>query len=322
MVNLIGKRFNALVVINRVSKSFLLEHNLRKDRIWKCISDYGKIFYCSGYDLKSGHVTGRTRHHSKIQDLSGKRFGKLVVISRAPDHIIPTSGNRDIMWNCICDCGKKCVIRGTNLRNGNTRSCGCTRSTSNLKRGLIDLTGLKFGRWTVISYAGRRKEPRGRYTTLWHCRCDCGNEESITGSSLRNGSSLSCGCLKIETLKKNAKNGFRASKAEKTVFKYLLNKGLKFQYQVYFSGLTGKHNYPLSYDFMVVVNKHKYLIECQGIQHYHSVNYFGGKKQFLVQLHNDASKRDFAFKHGYRLICLPYTLNKLDLINVLSGYLI
>lgn len=322
MDNLIGKRFNSLVVKSRVSKQFLVDHNIRKDHIWKCLSDYGETFYCSGYDLKSGHVTGRTRHHSKIEDLSGKRFGKLVVISRAPDHIIPTSGKRDIMWNCKCDCGNHCIVRGTNLRSGDAKSCGCTRSSSNLKHGLIDLTGLQFGRWTVLAYAGRRREPRGRYITLWHCKCACGNEKVITGSSLRNGSSLSCGCLKIEALKEKSKHGFKTSKAEKIVFNYLLNNKFKFQYQVYFSGLVGKQGYPLSYDFEISINGHKYLIECQGKQHYHPVNYFGGKKQFLVQCHNDTLKYNFALNNHYQLIYLPYTLDKYDIQNVLSGYLI
>lgn len=322
MKNLVGKKFNSLIVQKKVSKDFLIEHNIRPDRRWECLSDYGKIFYCSTYDLTSGHVTGRTRHHSKIQNLIGRRFGKLVVISRAPDHIIPTSGNRDIMWNCVCDCGNHCVVRGTNLRSGDARSCGCTRSTSNLKHGLIDLTGLKFGRWTVLNYEGRRKEPRGRFTTLWHCRCDCGNEKIITGSSLRNGLSLSCGCLKLEKLSEKSKKGFGMSKAEKNVCQFLLKNSFKFKYQVYFQGLVGKQNYPLSYDFLVLHNKHKYLIECQGVQHYHPVNYFGGKKQFSVQLHNDHLKSNFALQNGYCLIYLPYTLDISGITNILSGYLI
>lgn len=322
MENLIGKKINALTVQEKVSKDFLIKNHIRSDKRWKCLSDYGKIFYCSTYDLKSGHVTGRTRHHSKIKDLTGKRFGRLVVASRAADHIIPTSGKRDIMWNCICDCGNHCVVRGTNLRSGDSKSCGCTRSITNLKRGIIDLTGLKFGRWTVLFYAGRRLEPRGRYTTLWHCRCDCGNEKIITGSSLRNGLSLSCGCLKLEKLRQKSKKGSIVSKAEKVVFNYLLRNKILFQYQVYFKGLVGKQNYPLSYDFKVLINGHKYLIECQGIQHSRPVNYFGGKNQFKVQLHNDHLKYDFAIENGYCLIYLPYTLDDSEIKSIVSGYLI
>lgn len=49
----------------------------------------------------------------------------------------------------------------------------------------IELAGQRFGRWTVLSYAGAQK---------WHCRCACGTEKAVYGSSLRAG--RSAGCLK------------------------------------------------------------------------------------------------------------------------------
>lgn len=57
-------------------------------------------------------------------DLIGNRYGRLVVISRAEDHICP-SGYRTSMWNCLCDCGKTKAIRGKSLVYGVTKSCGC-----------------------------------------------------------------------------------------------------------------------------------------------------------------------------------------------------
>ena len=56
----------------------------------------------------------------KLNDLTGKRFGRLTVISRC-DHNL----NGEPAWNCICDCGKSKVIRGEALKNGATKSCGC-----------------------------------------------------------------------------------------------------------------------------------------------------------------------------------------------------
>jgi len=56
----------------------------------------------------------------------------------------------------------------------------------------IDMTGHRFGRWLVVSYAG---------DGIWNCRCDCGNEAPVIGANLRNGRSQSCGCLGREKLK-------------------------------------------------------------------------------------------------------------------------
>lgn len=54
-----------------------------------------------------------------INDLSGQKFGKLTVLSSAG------SRGGHIYWNCQCDCGNDKVARGSHLRSGNVRSCGC-----------------------------------------------------------------------------------------------------------------------------------------------------------------------------------------------------
>lgn len=55
-----------------------------------------------------------------------------------------------------------------------------------------DLTGLKFGRLTVLFQA----ETTSR--TRWFCRCECGNTSTVFGNALMQGLSKSCGCLKSE----------------------------------------------------------------------------------------------------------------------------
>lgn len=57
-------------------------------------------------------------------DLTGRRFGRLVVRARAPDHIT-ASGYHHVMWLCDCDCGNEKIIRGKSLIAGYTKSCGC-----------------------------------------------------------------------------------------------------------------------------------------------------------------------------------------------------
>lgn len=76
---------------------------------------------------------------------------------------------------------------------------------------LIDLTGKRFGRLTVLN----RAENNGKNTT-WVCKCDCGNVTIIRGASLRKGLTNSCGCLRKETAtvqaRKNAHAMFRGEK--------------------------------------------------------------------------------------------------------------
>ena len=59
------------------------------------------------------------RKYSHFIDLTGKRFGRLEVIGRV-------ANNKDrLMWLCKCDCGTQKILRGDNLKEGLTKSCGC-----------------------------------------------------------------------------------------------------------------------------------------------------------------------------------------------------
>lgn len=58
-------------------------------------------------------------------DLAGKRFGKLHALSfegRAKNYIA--------LWKCRCDCGRELLVRGTNLANGNSTTCGCVHGVA------------------------------------------------------------------------------------------------------------------------------------------------------------------------------------------------
>jgi len=57
-----------------------------------------------------------------IRDLRGQQFGRLVVVERAASYAGPGGGVR---WRCRCECGEERTVRSSNLRSGNTRSCGC-----------------------------------------------------------------------------------------------------------------------------------------------------------------------------------------------------
>lgn len=54
-------------------------------------------------------------------DLIGEIFGKLTVVSRKG------SKHGRSQWLCKCDCGKEVMVTTNNLKNGGTKSCGCSR---------------------------------------------------------------------------------------------------------------------------------------------------------------------------------------------------
>lgn len=66
----------------------------------------------------------------------------------------------------------------------------------------MDLSGQKFGKLTVIKRVEDHITPSGQHKQLWLCRCDCGNEKIIRGESLRNGVTMSCGCLNCIAMRK------------------------------------------------------------------------------------------------------------------------
>jgi len=61
-----------------------------------------------------------------------------------------------------------------------------------------DLTGMKFGRLTVLCRAEDRVYKDGRKRIAWNCRCDCGNTKEVLGENLKSGYTKSCGCLQKE----------------------------------------------------------------------------------------------------------------------------
>lgn len=63
-------------------------------------------------------------------DLTGQRFGRLTVIRRVQN--LRKGATR---WECLCDCGGKCITYTSNLRRGNARSCGCLHIESAMNTG-------------------------------------------------------------------------------------------------------------------------------------------------------------------------------------------
>ena len=66
-----------------------------------------------------------------------------------------------------------------------------------------DLTGMKFGRLTVLR--SMQESKNGRWFTVWDCECECGVKWVARASHLTNGNTSSCGCLRREMARHLAK---------------------------------------------------------------------------------------------------------------------
>ena len=101
---------------------------------WLCMCDCGNIVVRQTYSLKNGstHSCGCERYKQvketkfkKHQENIGKKFGKLVVL----DIVDAPFGIKDrrAYYKCICDCGETAIVRSTDITNGKTTSCGCSK---------------------------------------------------------------------------------------------------------------------------------------------------------------------------------------------------
>lgn len=187
--NLVGKRFGRLVVVE------LTEKRSHGHTIWRCKCDCGNEVLVDVCALRSGG-TGSCKCYQKegaaartIVDLTGQRFGRLVVIEL-------TTERRDgrVVWLCKCDCGKETRVVSSNLIGGHTRSCGCL-SLETKTAPTHDLTNQRFGCLIVLEPTDERR--RG---VVWKCLCDCEKIVYVSSHELRNGDTQSCGHLQREMM--------------------------------------------------------------------------------------------------------------------------
>ena len=76
-------------------------------------------------------------------DLSGRRFGKLAIVSRDESRL-----GRHVYWLCRCDCGVEKSIRGGHLNDGKIVSCGCHRVDMARRHGMHD--SLEYKSWEMM----------------------------------------------------------------------------------------------------------------------------------------------------------------------------
>lgn len=75
----------------------------------------------------------------KYEDLSGKRFDRLLVVEFAYRKKYKC-GSSQVFWKCKCDCGNEVFVSAQHLKDGRTHSCGCYFKDlkPNIKHGMTD----------------------------------------------------------------------------------------------------------------------------------------------------------------------------------------
>lgn len=136
---------------------------------------------------------GLSDKYPEFDYMVGRTYGRLKVLK------IHDRGKSGKSYLCQCTCGNTTVALGSNLRSGNTTSCGCFRVENTIQANKSreqDLVGQTFGFLTVIEKGEDYVSPGGHTSTTWKCRCICGKTVTLPHNRIKNGGVKSCGCMK------------------------------------------------------------------------------------------------------------------------------
>ena len=193
-----GQRFGRLVAIR------LMDERKKGLTVWECKCDCGNMTQVLYSNLQGENTKSCGCLHKalgkNLKDITGERYGKLVVI-----RLLDERKDGKTVWECQCDCGNIAQVTEGHLQSGNTKSCGCLQKEAMSQIGkssIKDLTGQKYGRLEVIRLTDKRRNG----SSVWECKCDCGNVVLVTSGCLQSGSLRSCGCLQREQTSERAKS--------------------------------------------------------------------------------------------------------------------
>lgn len=137
--DLTGQKFGRLTAIKRVGSR-------NGYALWECKCDCGNTKITTSTKLVQGVTTScgcyakyvaKYVRHNYIDDLTGQKFNRLTVLGQAG-----RGSSGQVLWDCLCECGKHVVVRGNNLKSGKVKSCGCYKNDifvqHNMKHGMSD----------------------------------------------------------------------------------------------------------------------------------------------------------------------------------------
>lgn len=287
-----GQKFYSLTAIEPIKKN--------GRTYYQCMCDCGKkveVCYTSlvqGKTKSCGCKKGYYTSISKLQDISGQRFGRLTAIEI--HHREPPK----TYWLCKCDCGNTKVVEINSLTQGQVKSCGCLQKEHARKlasKNYNDLSGRTFGKLVVIKDSEERTKSGN---VIWECKCACGNTTKVAGTHLLCGDTISCGCV--------------VSQGETVIKSILQINQIPYQSQKTFDDcINPKTRAKLLFDFYLP--DYNCCIEYDGEQHFCSreSGLFTAQKVKEIQ-ERDKIKDNYCREKGIKLIRIPYTdYNKLSL---------
>lgn len=295
MIDLSGQIFGRLLVIS------YSHSDKNKRKCWNCLCECGNSLVVLGASLKSGNtkscgclhreksaINGKNNALKNIKDLSGLKFGKILVKSFSHTEKGKT------YWICECECGREFLGRADAIESGHTKSCGCLLRTPKMGGwNKLKIEGMSFGKLTVIEFDSIIK---GK--TYWKCICECGQITTVVGNNLMSGVVNSCGCQAESRLATILKSHFSLTTYQ-AIPEYKIFK-------------NPKTNQWLPYDIYIPYGDNPELngfyIEVHGEQHYKisnwnklqaSKNNTTAEEEFEYQKYKDKLKKKFSKKNGY-----------------------
>ena len=207
--NLIGQVFGRLTVIARAEDH--IQPSGQKKVMWKCQCSCENKTICevSGYNLKGQHTTScgcLVLENTKKMAINNKKNSK---ITKATKNI----NKHDLYEYYKCHTQQETALHfniTTSILRKLLKIYNIKKTTEERRYTMtkfIDMTGwimkehgVPESRITIVSF-----DRFFNNQTYWNCLCECGNKWSCNGANVRNGTTLSCGCLHQEHLSEHAR---------------------------------------------------------------------------------------------------------------------
>lgn len=241
-------------------------------------------------------------------DLIGQTFSYLTVLEKTG-----TSNLGKSTFLCQCICGNKVNVVGSNLKSGNTKSCGCKTKELNRLKKLKSLQGEKIGKLFVKKYNEQISILKGE--ACWDCICDCKNLTTVRGSDLKRGRTKSCGsCVK--------------SYGEQLISTLLKDKNINFILNFRDSNCNLTTGGIAIFDFAVINDSKEpiYFIEFDGEQHFLEEERGFYTEDILNKIkQRDYEKNQHCLLNKIPLIRIPYYHDNItidDLLLITSQFLL
>ena len=192
-----------LTVIKQVEDYVQPNGKKRVQYLCKCNCSEDKYIVVTAGNISNGHTLScgcltQERLNNQIEDLTGRKFGRLIVLGRGEDYIAPGTQKKYPRWLCECSCPdhNRVLVIGKSLRKGESQSCGCLQkeitSKTSKKYNKYDLSGEYGIGWT----SNTNKEfyfdldDYGKIKDICWCELSNGTTKTLIGRDPKTGTNV------------------------------------------------------------------------------------------------------------------------------------